>query len=57
MMVPLLVGREKSIRALEEVMRSNAFILLGTQKNASDDDVPAFCAFERIYVEPAVGET
>src|SRR5437870_3177570 len=36
--VPLLVGREKSIRALGEVMRSNTFILLATQKNASDDD-------------------
>src|SRR5437588_4301452 len=36
--VPLLVGREKSIRALEEVMRSDTFILLATQKNASDDD-------------------
>jgi len=36
--VPLSVGREKSIRALEEVMRSDTFILLATQKNASDDD-------------------
>src|SRR5947209_20378776 len=36
--VPLFVGREKSIRALGEVMRSNTFILLATQKNASDDD-------------------
>ena len=38
MIVPLFVGREKSIRALEEVMRSDMFILLATQKNASDDD-------------------
>jgi ATP-dependent Lon protease len=38
MIVPLFVGREKSIRALEEVMRSDTFILLATQKNASDDD-------------------
>src|SRR2546426_1745960 len=36
--VPLSVGREKSIRALEEAMRSDTFILLATQKNASDDD-------------------
>src|SRR5262249_50031547 len=36
--VPLFVGREKSIRALEEVMRRDTFILLATQKNASDDD-------------------
>ncbi|HTR12153.1 MAG TPA: endopeptidase La, partial [Roseiarcus sp.] len=36
--VPLFVGREKSIRALEEVMRSDKAILLATQKNAADDD-------------------
>src|SRR5271155_5105443 len=38
MIVPLFVGREKSIKALEEVMRSDSFILLATQKNASDDE-------------------
>src|ERR1044072_5990825 len=38
MIVPLFVGREKSIKALEEGMRSDTFILLATQKNASDDD-------------------
>src|SRR5438445_726329 len=38
MIVPLFVGREKSIRALEEVMKNDALILLATQKNASDDD-------------------
>src|SRR3979411_214562 len=38
MIVPLFVGREKSIRALEEVMQNDALILLATQKNASDDD-------------------
>ena len=38
MIVPLFVGREKSIKALEEVMRSDTFILLATQKNASDDE-------------------
>src|SRR5881409_2567956 len=38
MIVPLFVGREKSIRALEQVMRNDALILLATQKNASDDD-------------------
>ena len=32
---PLFVGRKKSILALEEVMRSDTFILLATQKNAS----------------------
>ena len=38
MIVPLFVGREKSIRALEEVMKNDGLILLATQKNASDDD-------------------
>src|SRR5260370_37537319 len=38
MLVPLFVGREKSIRALEEVMKSDALIMLATQKNAADDD-------------------
>jgi len=38
MIVPLFVGREKSIRALEEVMKADKFILLATQQNASDDD-------------------
>src|SRR5262245_3952974 len=42
---PLFVGRKKSIFALEEVMRANTFILLATQKNASDDDP----ATEAIY--------
>lgn len=38
MIVPLFVGREKSIRALEEAMQENKQILLVTQKNAADDD-------------------
>ncbi|MFN8828831.1 MAG: endopeptidase La [Labrys sp. (in: a-proteobacteria)] len=38
MIVPLFVGREKSIRALEEVMRTDRHILLATQMNASEDD-------------------
>src|ERR1700750_1509441 len=38
MIVPLLVGREKSVRALEEVMSEEKQILLLTQKNASEDD-------------------
>src|SRR5215470_81960 len=42
---PLFVGRKKSILALEEVMRSDTFILLATQKNVSDDDP----ATEAIY--------
>ena len=38
MIVPLFVGREKSIRALEEVMREDKQILLVAQKNAGQDD-------------------
>src|SRR5437899_3363818 len=46
MIVPLFVGREKSIGALEEVMRSDTFIMLATQKNASDDDPAAEAIYE-----------
>jgi ATP-dependent Lon protease len=38
MVVPLFVGREKSVRALEEVMHGDKQILLATQKNSSDDE-------------------
>ncbi len=38
MIVPLFVGREKSVRALEDVMQDDKHILLLTQKNASQDD-------------------
>ncbi len=38
MIVPLFVGREKSIRALEEVMKADRLILLATQMNAAEDD-------------------
>ena len=38
MIVPLFVGREKSIAALEEVMRADKHILLVAQRNAGDDD-------------------
>ncbi len=38
MIVPLFVGREKSIAALEEVMKHDRQVLLFTQKKASDDD-------------------
>ena len=38
MIVPLFVGREKSINALEEVMRADKQIMLATQKDAGDDD-------------------
>jgi ATP-dependent Lon protease len=38
MIVPLFVGREKSVRALEDVMKEDKQILLVTQRNASQDD-------------------
>ena len=38
MIVPLFVGREKSVRALEEVMNDEKQILLLTQKVAAEDD-------------------
>ncbi|NNJ75585.1 MAG: endopeptidase La [Anderseniella sp.] len=46
MIVPLFVGREKSIAALEEVMREDKRILLVAQKNASDDDPTADQMYE-----------
>jgi ATP-dependent Lon protease len=38
MVVPLFVGREKSVRALEEVMKTDKQILLVTQKDRDEDD-------------------
>ncbi|MSP49785.1 MAG: endopeptidase La [Alphaproteobacteria bacterium] len=38
MIVPLFVGREKSVRALEDVMKDDKQILLVTQKSAAQDD-------------------
>ena len=38
MIVPLFVGREKSVRALEDVMQDDKQILLVTQKDAAQDD-------------------
>ena len=46
MIVPLFVGRKKSIGALEEVMRTDTFILLTTQKKASDDDPATGAIYE-----------
>ena len=41
MIVPLFVGRDKSIKALNEVMKTNKKIILVTQKNAEMDDPSA----------------
>ncbi|WP_138467985.1 endopeptidase La [Poseidonocella sp. HB161398] len=49
MIVPLFVGREKSVKALEEVMREDKQILLASQIDASEDD-PDTGAIYRIGV-------
>ena len=46
MIVPLFVGREKSVKALEEVMREDKNILVVTQKNAQEDDPGTEDVFE-----------
>ncbi|MCP5364061.1 MAG: endopeptidase La [Hyphomicrobiales bacterium] len=46
MIVPLFVGREKSVRALEDVMKDDRQILLVAQKNAAQDDPSASDIFE-----------
>ena len=38
MVVPLFVGREKSIKALQKVMKSDKSIVLVTQKNSDIDN-------------------
>jgi ATP-dependent Lon protease len=51
MIVPLFVGREKSVRALEDVMKDDKQILLVTQKNAAQDDPTT----EDIYTVGTIG--
>src|SRR5499427_8405986 len=51
MIVPLFVGREKSVRALEDVMKDDKQILLVTQRNAAQDDP----ATSDIYTVGTVG--
>jgi ATP-dependent Lon protease len=46
MIVPLFVGREKSIQALEHVMAADKPILLATQMNAADDDPEPSAIFD-----------
>src|SRR5687767_2380826 len=38
MIVPLFVGREKSVRALEAVMKEDRQILLASQRDAAEDE-------------------
>ena len=51
MIVPLFVGRDRSVRALDEVMKDNKQILLVTQKDAGKDDPTA----DDIYMVGTVG--
>ncbi|MDP6031134.1 MAG: endopeptidase La [Alphaproteobacteria bacterium] len=51
MIVPLFVGREKSVRALEDVMQEDKQVLLVAQKNATQDDPET----EDIYTVGTVG--
>jgi ATP-dependent Lon protease len=51
MIVPLFVGREKSVRALEDVMQADKQILLVTQKDAGQDDP----APEDLYTVGTIG--
>ena len=46
MIVPLFVGREKSIAALEEVMQGDKQILLAAQRDANDDDPTTDAIYE-----------
>jgi len=46
MIVPLFVGRERSISALEEVMKHDKPILLAAQKNAGDDEPATDAIYE-----------
>ncbi len=51
MIVPLFVGRDKSVKALEEVMASDKKILLVAQKDAGHDDP----AVEDLYTIGTIG--
>ncbi len=46
MVVPLFVGREKSVRALEEVMKTDKQVLLVTQRDRDQDDPSPADIFE-----------
>ena len=51
MIVPLFVGREKSVNALQSVMKENKQVLLITQKDSAQDDPN----FEDLYDIGTVG--
>ena len=51
MVIPLFVGRDKSIAALNEVMKKDKKIILVTQKNSEIDDPK-----KQIYLRMVVRE-
>jgi len=53
MIMPLFVGREKSVRALEDALEHGHHILLATQKSVDVDDPQA----EDLYAVGTVGES
>ncbi len=46
MVAPLFVGRDKTVRALEEAMNGDKSILLVTQKNEHEDDPTTDAIYE-----------
>jgi len=54
MVVPLFVGRDKSIAALEDVMGAEKRIVLLTQKESKTDDPKADDLFERGCIRTAL---
>ena len=57
MIVPLFVGREKSVRALEDVMKDDKQILLIAQRNAADDDPSSDDIYADSYTHLRAHET
>ena len=52
MIVPLFVGRDKSVRALEDVMNDDKQILLVTQKNAAQTILAPTTFFAWVRLPP-----
>ena len=50
MVLPLSVGREKSVRALEEAMTSERYIFVATQKNLQIEDSILFQDWQLVAI-------
>ena len=57
MVVPLFVGREKSVKALEDVMRETAFDSVERELGATlgGELPPAFCLFDEDWHQGVIG--